>query len=994
MRKKTIMTALVAAAIISSSASALPTGGKSAVWRKALDLYQNGMYESARTLFESQTGDPTADGYVVLCALKMRTDDSQQLLSEYLSTYPSSSLVGRIRYESARIFFDEGRYARAAEELSKVPSDALETDEMPEYMFMCGYSAFSMGDYPQALQFFTVLEALPMSDYTAPGRYYTGVINYENRSFAEAEASFWKANADPRFTDLTDFYIVDCEFNQKNYDFTIREGERIYKTVPAERRERLARLISESYLIKGEKEKAREYYDSYSRKDMTRKDYFYAGSVLYNVDDYQGAIDNFTMMTDRSDSLGQIANYNLGNAYIRTRNQVSAMNAFLDASKVDYDPKITEDAYFNYAKLAFDLNKDTSGFAGYIKRYSTKAKGEQIYGYMALAALVDHDYAGAVEAYDNIDELDPDMHNNYTKANFLRGEQLFSSGSYRDAAPYFKATAYFLPKTDRLNQFSRYWLGESYYRTGSYSDAAKNYVELYNSDALYGQTEGALLAYNAGYSYFKAGDYSSAARWFDTYIASKNELYREDAMNRRADCDFGRRDYKAAIASYQKVLDEFYTPNDIYPYYQQALAYGLTGSSADKKKKVSVLMRVEDASSDSPMFSEAWYELGRAQMEQKSYNAAIKSFTYLKDNTKDNTYVARALLGLGMVNRNASNYDAALENYKKVVSDYPSSEYSEEALLAIESIYRSRKQPQKYLEYVESIGQSSSKTDAEKEAIYYNTAEQLYLAGNWSETLTSCQKYLDNYPNGSERYKAYFYTAEAYKAQGDKEKACEWYAKAMDGGSDFSFAEVSKLNYATLSYGLERYQDAYNGYLSLLSTAKIESNKTTARVGMMRSAYRSKDYPTAIVAADGVSGDSSSDAALKREAQYVKAKSCLATSKRDEAMEIFKTLSAQPSTSEGAEALYMLIQNNFDTGNFDAVESEVYSFSQKAQGQSYWLAKAYLVLGDSFQQRGQLSQAKATFESIRDGYEPESGTDDIAANVNMRLERLAKLMEK
>ena len=70
---------------------------------------------------------------------------------------------------------------------------------------------------------------------------------------------------------------------------------------------------------------------------------------------------------------------------------------------------------------------------------------------MALAALTDGDYAAAIAAYDNIDELGPDMQNNYTKANFLRGRQLFESGSYRDAKPYFRATAYYLPQ-DRQAQ--------------------------------------------------------------------------------------------------------------------------------------------------------------------------------------------------------------------------------------------------------------------------------------------------------------------------------------------------------------------------------------------------------------------------------------------------------------------------------------------------------------------------------------------------------------
>jgi hypothetical protein len=37
--------------------------------------------------------------------------------------------------------------------------------------------------------------------------------------------------------------------------------------------------------------------------------------------------------------------------------------------------------------------------------------------------------------------------------------------------------------------------------------------------------------------------------------------------------------------------------------------------------------------------------------------------------------------------------------------------------------------------------------------------------------------------------------------------------------------------------------------------------------------------------------------------------------------------------------------------------------------------------------RGELVQAKATFESVRDGYSP-TGNDDVMDNVRVRLERL------
>ena len=990
MKLKTIL-AVSLAASLSLSGGAYASEPVPSGYAQAVELYNNGMYDRALTLFEALPSEPLADGYAVLCAVKMRTEDYALKILEYDRTYPSSVLTPYIRFENARLLFDAGSYAEAALEFSKVNSSVLDAHDTAEYIFKCGYCDFSLGRQPEALQFFTVLEALDFSEYTSPGRYLTGVIYYGDRRFAEAEASFWKASADPRFTELCEFYIVDCEFNQKNYTFAVREGERIYQSAPAERRERLARIISESSLILGDNDKARQYYEDSSHKEMNRKDYFYAGSVLYSVHDYQGAIENYGRMTDRSDSLGQIANYHLGNAYVRTHNQVAAMAAFHDASAVDFDPKITEDAAFNYAKLALDLNKDTRGFTSYIKRWSTRKRGNAIYSYMALAALYDRDYAGAVAAYDNIDDLSPDMRSNYTKANFLRGEQLFEGGAYRDAVPYFRATAYYLPKTDRLNQFSRYWMAEASYRSGDYASAERTFTELYNADALDGSREGASLAYNVAYSCFKQRDYAGAARWFDICIGEGNPLYREDAMVRRADCDFGRRDYKAAINSYQRVISEYFTPDNIYPYYQQAISYGLAG---DRKRKVSTLLHVEDASPEAPMYADAVYELGRAQMDLKNNNDAIRSFTRLKNTTADRIYAAKALIGMGMVYRNMSQYEKALDCYKQVVADVPRSEYAEESMLAIESIYQKMKRPDKFLEYVEANSLNAAKTEAEKEKMYFSTAEQLYLSGSYAEAINSLQKFMDAYPQSNDMLQAEFYLAECYRATGDKEKACDHYSKSMVSASDYSFAEMSMLRYAQLSYELERYQNAYKGYSALLTSTRMDENRAEARLGMMRSAYRSKDYDAAIAASDAVLANLGGEESLQREAEYVKAKSCLAMSRRDEAMRLFASLGANPSTPEGAEGRYMTIQNLYDTGNFDKVEAEVYSFSQTAGSQSYWLAKAYLVLGDSFVERGKYEQAKATFESIRDGYEPAGGFDDVADNVGKRLSRLGDLMNK
>ena len=60
-------------------------------------------------------------------------------------------------------------------------------------------------------------------------------------------------------------------------------------------------------------------------------------------------------------------------------------------------------------------------------------------------------------------------------------------------------------------------------------------------------------------------------------------------------------------------------------------------------------------------------------------------------------------------------------------------------------------------------------------------------------------------------------------------------------------------------------------------------------------------------------------------------------------------------------------------------------------GQIYRRAKCFIVLGDSFAERDDMEQAKATFESIRDAYEPVSDDDDVLANVEFRLKKIEEL---
>ena len=990
MKRKFIFIAVLAflsgSFLVSSSAEERPDG-----FREALRLIDRGFGPRASSILMLKD-DVNAKGYDVLIHVLRRTEGYEAPMHRFLEENPHIAVVPQIKYAYALNLFDDGDFKGALEIFDNLDVERLHPDQKTEYLFKKAYACLENHMLTEAVKGFELVQELPMNDYVAPSRYILGYINYETRSFAKALSWFEKSVEDSRFSEMSSYYIMECRFMLGDHAYVAANAERMLGTVPVDRKANTARLISESLLVLGDADQARKYYDMAmggGETPETRAEWFYSGSVLYAVKDYEGAIRSYSHMTERSDSLGQIANYHLGYSYIQTKNKVAALTAFKEAAQVWYSPAIAEDAYFNWAKLAFDINHDPSVFNDYLKKYPVKEQSDRINNYIAVAALYDRDYATAIEAYDRIDELDDGMVLNYMKANYLRANQLVSSGSYRLAIPCLKASAYYSDKSSRFNQLSRFWLAESYYRNDQYDDAIGVFENLYNTQALYRQPESYVIPYCIGYSHYKKGAYGAAMKWFDIYLEDNHDhLYRKEAMERRADCYFIQKQYDKAAKAYDLVLKEYFDVNDIYAYYQSALAYGLMNRNS---KKIELLSNVMKASPSSEFYPEAMFELGRAYVAAEKDESAFECFNRIVKNVKDYNFVAKAYVEMGSLARNQSQYNEALVYYKKVVEEMAFSDYSDDAMAAIESIYQTKNDPEEYIAYIESIGKGASKTESEKETMIFNSAEQVYLSGNYDKAVTSLKAYLDKYPAGKNAYKADFYMAESYRSLGKLEQACDSYANVIQDGEG-SFVELSMLNFSRLSYQLERWEDAFGGYSSLYSAALLENNKHMAIIGMMRSAFKAHRWSDAVANADRLLASDRADSQSKAEALCIKAKSYLASSRRDEAFSIVADLAKDVTTEYGAEAAYMLIVDSYDKGEFEDVENKVYALSDAGTPYVYWLAKSFIILGDSFVEREEFEQAKATFQSLMDGYQASGPEDDVLDNVSMRMKKLDEMM--
>ena len=956
-------------------------GAQNSEVKEAVRLYEAGMYDMARGIFKKYPEDALCADYTVLCALGARSFDYDDLASKVDENRVKGPLNSQIHREYALLLFDRKLYPSAEEEFAKVNLSGLKNIEKGEYWFKRGYCAFSLEELGKAAEYFNNSVAYP-SEYVSAAYFALGVIEYNSKNFGSAVGKFEKSVADSRFEELSAFYLVDCHFMLSEFDYVLDKGPSLYEQMDGDRRHYLARILSETYMVKGDAKNAAKYVASGEMNSGS--DYFHAGSVYYAVGDYRKAISYYDKMTDKADSLTQVAAYHKAFSYIKLKNKVNAMACFKRASELTFDAVLQEDAMFNYAKLCFDINGDESAFHSYIKKYGMEKRGEMIYDYLAMSALRNKDYERAVQAYDNIDELSSDQKSNYIKANYLRARDLLDAGSYAASVPYLKAAAYYLPKDDQFGQLCRYTLANSYYVSESYNDAITVYNDLYNLSALDSRAEGSLLPYNLGYCFFKLADYTTAARWFDTYINKGDKLARADALVRRADCDFARKDYRQAARNYKTATTEYPNMNNLYPYYYMGVAYGMDG---DRQNRIKALSGTVNASPKAPYFNECVYELGRAYSDVSDTPNAVKAFNLLLSKSKDSEYTAKALLGLGTVKRNSGDYEGSLETYKRLVSRMPKSPYVQDALLSIKSVYTAMKTPEKYIEYLEANKLSTGRTEAEKQDLYFETAEQVFLAGNWQGAVKSFSKYLSMFPDSKKNAEAFYYIAASYKSMGQKEKASDFYRQSLKNGLSGSLEELALMDYASLQYSLQQYDEAYGLYVKLTDAKYSLTNKADAYAGAMRSAYRTQQYENTISAAMSLLKMSSSPD-VRREAKYLQAKSCLATSQRDKAFPLLGELIVEPNTAEGAEAYYLIIQARFDWGNFDGVEKGVFDFAEKNTDQPYWLAKAFIVLGDSYLERDNRDQAEATYISVRDGYTPSTDTDDILELVNSKLNAL------
>lgn len=923
------------------------------------------------------------------CRIELGRQDIDGLVYSYMTKYPQSKDQEELLLMQASYYFNRKEYEKAGNILGSINAAELAKDCMQEYLFKSAYCKMRGGNTEDALEDFNGVIRMKYSEYYAPSIYYAAYIHYINKRFNDAIPLLERITGNASYGHMARYYLLEAHFMLNDFDYVILNGRALYEESDREYKLKIARLLSEAYFKKDMPKEAKMFFEIYSTSgvNLSRKDTYYAGIISYSLQSYLGALESFKKTAGEKDTIGQSSYLYMGNCYIKLKNKVSAMNAYRNAAMMDFDGATKENAYYNYAKLAFDLNSDIQPFNNYLQLYPSSGKSDEIYNYIATSYLLQKKYAAAIDALEKISSSSEKTTRNLQKAAFFNGIELAEKGSYRKAAENFELAIKNGNYNRSLSDLSKYWLAEMMYKDENYTRSIELLTELTSDQGFMKSNESTGALYNLGYAYIKSENYPMAEKYFRQYLElppskRKNTL---DAKIRLADSYFMQRKYDNAAETYEEASKFLNNNLEVYPMYQGALAYGLISNS---RKKISMLRDIMENYQGSALYEQSVFELGRTYTQSGGYDNAINCFNTLLE-APDSSWYAKAMLELGMAYYNKSESNKALKYYKEIVKDYPNSQEAGNALAGIENIYQQNNSIEEYFAYLDEMGLSATKSEAEKETMLFNSAEQLFLSGNYGRAEKSFKSFLQKYPQGSRTAQANFYIAESLKNSGKLESASDYYMIVMQTGEG-SFPEISTLNYAEISYQLNKFETALNAYESLLQIAKLENNRKEAELGIIRSLYKLGNYDKTIEAVTSTIDKQWVTMQIRSDLEYYLAKSLYAKGERDKAKIHFTQLAQNALTPEGAESNYILIQDAYESGDFLSVENRTFAFAETKTDQTYWLAKSFIVLGDSYAERDEWKQAEATFNSILEGYVPQNNNDDIIDQVKIRLEAIRK----
>ncbi len=938
-------------------------------YKQAIELYNNKQFLAAQTLFDKvkeHTKDEEVASdctyYIANCAIWLNQKEADVLIEDFVEKYPTSIKRNSAFIDVANYYFENGNYAYARKWYDRVDQSNMSNADKEKFNFNNGYANFKAQRFNEAEKFLGLVQE--SETYGAQAKYYLGFIAYEGDNYEKANKLFDEVKDLEQYNKNLSYFQSDMNFKSGNFQEAITEGLRqLPNTKKANEKSELNKIIGESYFNLGEYDKAIPYLKEYKgfKGKWNNTDYYQLGYAYYKQGDYLSAISEFNKIIDGKNSIAQNAYYHLAESYLKSDQKQQALNAFRNASEMDFDMQIKDDAAYNYAKLSYEVGNSYESvptvLTNYLEAYKKGEHTEEIQSLLIDSYITSKNYKEAMELLENSRNFEDKIV--YQKVAFFRGTELYNEGNYPEAIIYFDKSLT-EQRDSKYTAKAIYWKAESEYLLNKYDEALIGFKQFANSSGATETREYAAIDYAIGYTYFKKKEYNKAIEHFKKYSSKRgiDETRKIDAYLRLGDSHFISSQYWPAMETYNKAIKAGGADAD-YAHYQKAISYGFVNKNDRKIEDLNAFLKNYPRST---YRDDALYALGNVYIAEDQTEKGIATYDQLITELPRSSYVPKTLLKEGLIYYNGDEGNKALAKFKKVVAEYPGTEEAIQAVNTARLIYVDLGRIDEYTNWVKGLD-FVEVTDADLDNTRYEAAEKQFHDNNYDAAINGFTKYLEEFPKGLHALKSHFYLAQIYYIQGDKEATIPHYEYVLqEERNEFTEQALARLSQVLLEK--RAYEKAIPVLERLEKVADFPQNIIFAQSNLMKSYYQLFKYKETVVYAEKVLENPKIENAIKSDAQIFIARSAIQTGNEDRAKEAYAEVSKIATGELAAEALYYDAYFKTKEKQYEASNKTIQRLAKEYSGYKLYGAKGLMLMAKNFYGLKDAYQATYILETV------------------------------
>lgn len=936
-------------------------------FNRALEMYNNGQYLAAQNLFDKikdKSDDETIKSdcayYIANAAVRLNQQDADTLMEEFVHDYPTSLKRNSAYLDVADYYFENGKYSQAQKWYDQVDSSSLSAKAQEKYNFNKGYVHFQAKRFDEAKKYFN--RVTTSQQYGAQAKYYLGYIAYEGDDYQEATERFDEVRGDDRYLKDLSYYQADMNFKMGEFERAIAMGKSQFDNSTPQEKNQLSKIIGESYFNLELYADAIPYLKEYKGTNgkWNNTDYYQLGYAYYKQKDYEKAIGEFNKIVDGKNAVSQNAYYHLAESYLKLGKKQQALNAFKNASEMEFNAQIQEDAFLNYAKLSYEIGNSYKStplvLLDFIEKYPNNSATNDLKILLIDSYITSKNYKEALNLLENNKNFQDKEA--YQKVAFYRGLELYNEGDYKEALSVLNKS---LKEQKNANITARatYWKAETQYQLSDYQEAQQGFKRYQQLSGSQQTPEYKSLKYHLGYAQFKLQNYAEAIENFDSYAKSSaaTGARKKDALLRLGDSYFVTSKYWPAMESYNAAM-ELPGEND-YPLFQKAISYGFVDREA---QKIDELLSLIKTHKNSVYRDDALYELGNTYISQNKTTEAIATYEQLVKEIPNSTFVPQALMKTALLYDNSGNSSKALTIFKRVAKDFPSSPEAIQAVASAKNIYIDEGKVNEYAAWVKTLD-FVELGDTELDDSTYLAAEQPYMDNKFSVAKKRFDDYLKQFPNGKNAVKAHFYLGQIHFADKEIKQAIPHFKFVVD--KDRSTYTEQALAHISESYLSEKdYKNALVYLQRLEVEADIPQNIIFAQTNSMKASYELKKYKETVSYAEKVLSNSMIDNVIRSDAQVFIARSAIKTKNDAKAKVAYAEVQKIATGQLAAEALYYDAYFKNKEGNFEASNASVQKLAKDYSAYKLYGAKGLILMAKNFYVLNDAFQATYILDSV------------------------------